>query len=154
MLFRSLELTVRRRGETESHLERITIGPNRFRTLGLWMDIGRITSVAHNSPAEQCGIEVGDKILRVNDKEVGTAVDPLKLPDFLASFHGQELTIVVQRDVKGADSKEIEKRLIPADKPGWVERPYAKDHPLSVPAIGVAFAVIPTILKEIGRAHV
>jgi regulator of sigma E protease len=78
---------------------------------------------------------------------VGTAIDPLKLPDVLAALHGQEVTVVVQRDVKGADPKAIEKRLIPADKPGWIERPDAQDDPLSVPAIGVAFAVIPTVLK-------
>jgi regulator of sigma E protease len=111
------------------------------------MDVGRITSVVHNSPAGLAGIEVGDKILRVNDKEVGTTIDPLKLPDFLGQLKGQEVSILIQRPVKGADGKEMEIRLVPTDKPGWVERPLGEDHPLSVPAIGVAFPVIPTVLK-------
>jgi len=145
-----LEFLVRRATESKESSERtktVTVAPNRFRTLGLWMDIGRVTSVVRNSPADREGIEVGDKILRVNDKEVGTALDPLKLPDFLASLHGQEVTIVVQREVKGADPKEVPIRLIPENKPGWVERPNDKDHPLSIPSIGLAFPVLPTVLK-------
>lgn len=142
-----VDVVVRRKGADKGATETIRIAPNPFRTLGLRMDIGRITAIVHGSPAQQAGIEVGDKILRVNSQEIGNEIDPLQLPDHLAQLHGQEVTLMVQRTVKGADPKEVQVRLIPTNKAGWVERPVDKDHPLSVPSIGVAFPVIPTVLK-------
>lgn len=142
-----LDFVVRRKDAPKGETETIRVAPNPFRTLGLRMDVGRITSIVHNSPAHQAGIEVGDKILRVNQQEVGNMIDPLQLPDHLAKLHGQEVNIIVQRTVKGSEPKEVSVRLIPTNKPGWIERPFDKDHPLSVPSIGVALPVIPTVLK-------
>ncbi len=128
----------------------IRVEPQRFRQLGLTMDIGKITSLVNDSPAQRNGMQVGDKILRVNNRSVGTDIDPLRLPDELASLAGREVTVVVQRDVKGAESKNIEIRLIPSDNPGWIERPPMQpDTPLSAPAIGVAYNVIPAVLNVI-----
>ncbi len=141
-----ITLAVRRRENGESSTEQITLPPSRFRTLGLRMDIGRISSIVNDSPAKQNGIEVGDKILRINSQEVGTMIDPLQLPDTLAALQGQEITITVLREVKGGDGKSLDIRLVPTDKPGWVERPLDKDHLLSAPSIGVAYPVIPTVL--------
>ena len=126
----------------------VRVEPQRFRQLGLTMDIGKITALVNDSPAQRNGIQVGDKILRVNNRSVGNEIDPLRLPDELASLAGREVTVVVQRDVKGADSKNIEIRLIPSDNPGWVERPPRQaDIPLAAPAIGVAYNVIPAVLN-------
>jgi regulator of sigma E protease len=126
----------------------IRVEPQRFRQLGLTMDIGKITSLVNDSPAQRNGMQVGDKILRVNNRSVGTDIDPLRLPDELARLAGREVTVVVQREVKGADSKNIEIRLIPADNPGWIERPPMQpDMPLAAPAIGVAYNVIPAVLN-------
>ena len=128
----------------------IRVEPQRFRQLGLTMDIGKITSLVIDSPAQRNGMQVGDKILRVNNRSVGTDIDPLRLPDELASLAGREVTVVVQREVKGAESKNIEIRLIPSDNPGWIERPPMQpDTPLSAPAIGVAYNVIPAVLNVI-----
>lgn len=91
---------------------------------------------------------MGDKILRINNRPVGTDIDPLRLPDELAHLSGKDVTIVVQRDVKGADSKNIEIHVVPTNNPGWVERvPPQEDSPLAAPAIGVAYNVIPAVLS-------
>ena len=128
----------------------VRVEPQRFRDIGLTMDIGKITALVNDSPAQRNGIQVGDKILRVNNRSVGNEIDPLRLPDELASLAGREVTVVVQRDVKGADSKNIEIRLIPSDNPGWVERPPREaDIPLAAPAIGVAYSVIPAVLNVV-----
>jgi regulator of sigma E protease len=129
--------------------ESIRVQPQPFRRLGLTMDTGKISAIVQNSPAEKNGIQVGDKILRVNARSVGTDIDPLKLPDYLASLAGKEVTLEVQREVKGAEAKKLEIRLIPENKAGWVERPAQAEVPLSAPAIGVAYYVIPTVLKVV-----
>lgn len=125
----------------------IRVEPQRFRQLGLTMDIGKITALIKDSPAERNGILEGDKILRVNNRSVGKEIDPLKLPDELAALAGREIPIVVQREVAGAEPRNIEIRLTPLNKPGWVEPPMDADHPFSVSAIGVAYNVVPTVLK-------
>lgn len=126
----------------------IRVDPQRFRQLGLTMDIGKITALVNDSPAQRNGIQVGDKILRVNNRSVGNEIDPLRLPDELAALSGREVTVVVQRDVPGADPKNIEIRLIPSNDPGWLDRaPVQSDGPLAAPAIGVAYTVIPVVLN-------
>jgi regulator of sigma E protease len=125
----------------------VTVPPQRFRQLGLTMDVGKITGIVKDSPAEKNGIQLGDKIVRLNNRRVGEEIDPLRLPDEMASKAGQEVTIVVQREMERADPKSIEIRLVPANRPGWVDPMMRADSPLSIPAIGVACNVIPTVLQ-------
>jgi regulator of sigma E protease len=125
----------------------VTVPPQRFRQLGLTMDVGKITGIVKDSPAEKNGIQLGDKIVRLNNRRVGEEIDPLRLPDELAAKAGQEVTIVVQREMDRADPKSIEIRLVPANRPGWVDPMMRPDSPLSVPAIGVTCNVIPTVLQ-------
>jgi regulator of sigma E protease len=135
------------RESNSGHPVDITVGPQRFRQMGLTMDVGKITGIVKDSPAEKNGILVGDKIVRLNAQRVGEEVDPLRLPDVLAALAGQEVTIVVQREVERADPKSIEIRLVPVNKPGWVDPMMRPDSPLAIPAIGVACNVIPTVLQ-------
>jgi regulator of sigma E protease len=135
------------RESNSGHPVDITVPAQRFRQLGLTMDVGKVTGIVKDSPAEKNGIQVGDKIVRLNTQRVGEEVDPLRLPDVLAGLAGQEVTIVVQREVDRADPKSIEIRLVPLNKPGWVDPMMRADLPLSVPAIGVACNVIPTVLQ-------
>lgn len=126
----------------------IRVEPQRFRQLGLTMDIGKITALVDGSPAQRGGIQVGDKILQINNRSVGTDIDPLRLPDELAKLSGHEVKVVVQREVKGVDPKSIPIRLTPTDNPGWLDRiPPSDDTPLAAPAIGVAYNVIPAVLN-------
>src|SRR5580698_4850209 len=107
-----VEFMVRRQDESNATVD-IRVEPQRFRQLGLTMDIGKVTALVNDSPAQRNGILVGDKILKINNRSVGTDIDPLRLPDVLARLSGHEVTIVVQREVKGADSKKFDVHLTP-----------------------------------------
>jgi regulator of sigma E protease len=134
-----------RDGDTAHPID-IKVPAQRYRQLGLTMDIGKVTAMVKDSPAEKNGIQEGDKIIRLNNRSVGEEIDPLRLPDELASLAGQEVTIVVQRESKQADPKLIDIRLVPLNKPAWLEPMLRQDVPLSIPAIGVACNVIPTVV--------
>ncbi len=125
----------------------VHVSPQPFRGIGLRMDIGKIVALIKGSRAERSGIQVGDKMLRVNGRSVGKEIDPLRLPDELAALAGKEVTISVLRELKGADPQIKDIRIIPDAKPGWVERPFGAEIPLSAPAIGVAYNVVPTVLE-------
>jgi regulator of sigma E protease len=53
-----------------------------------------VEAVRPGSPAEQSGLQVGDRILRVNDKEISTRS---KLQDAVAKSNGRPLTLDVRR---------------------------------------------------------
>ena len=125
----------------------IRVAPQRFREMGMTMDIGKVTGIVKDSPADKNGIKEGDKIIRLNTRVVGKDIDPLRLPDELAALAGQEVTLEVQREMPQGDPKKVDVRLVPANKPGWVEAPRMADTPMSAPAIGVAYNVIPTVLS-------
>ncbi len=143
----TLNFTVGRRGKTKDDLVKIPVEPTPFRTLGLWMSIGQIAAVRENSPASHTDppLRPGDKITEVNNEIVGEDINPLELPDYVAKRHGQEIEIIVKRQVPGAGPRRLTVRLVPENKPGWVERPLAPNVPLSVPAAGLAFHVIPSV---------
>jgi regulator of sigma E protease len=132
-----------------NHPVELSVKPQPMRQLFMTMDIGKITALVKNSPAEKNGIQVGDKIVRLNTRSVGKEIDPLRLPDELAALAGQEVTVEVQREMDRADPKLIPIRLVPTNNPGWVECPLRADTPLSAPAIGVAYNVIPTVLDVV-----
>lgn len=143
----TLDFHVERKEQTKDNLVKISVGPSRFRTLGLWMAIGQIAAVQENSPASRTDppLEPGDKITEVNKEVIGEDINPLELPDYFAKLHGQEIEIVVKRQVPGADPQKLRVRLVPENKPGWVERPLGPNVPLSVPAAGFAFHLIPSV---------
>jgi regulator of sigma E protease len=136
-----------KRESDPDHPVDVHVPPQRFRQMGMTMDIGKITGIVKDSPAEKNGMQEGDKILRLNNRIVGKDIDPLRLPDELAALAGQEVTVVVQREMERADPKNVDIRLVPTNKPGWVECPMRPDSPMSAPAIGVAYSVIPTVLE-------
>jgi len=138
---------VQRDGKPKDELVKITVEPIPFRTLGLWMDIGKIVAIKQGSLADVNGLKIDDRITEVAGKVVGDKLNPLHLPDYLAELQGQEILIKVRRHKQGADSKEVEIQLVPGTDPGWVERPVGPDVPLSVPAVGFAFQLIPKVLK-------
>jgi len=143
----TLSVRVQRDGADEDDLVTLSVPPSRFRTLGLRMDIGKITGIKDGSPAQNAGLETGDRITRINDRAVGTELNPLQIPDLLASLQGQEVGISITREVEGGQPTLVDVRLVPLDKPGWIERPASNGVALSAPAIGIAFDVIPIVLK-------
>jgi regulator of sigma E protease len=136
----------RKAGESKT-VKTITVGPSNFRSLGVWMDIGLVTSIRNGSPAEMAGFKKDDKIIRVNDQTVGIDIDPLRLPDFFAKQYGTEVEVEVRRQESGGGDTTATLTVTPADRPGWTNRPGRPTEPLTVPAIGLAFPVIPRIVK-------
>lgn len=129
------------------------VGRNPFRTLGLTMDIGEIAAIRNGSPAERAGLQPGDKITHVEGQAIGGALNPLKLPDEFERLRREGKTsieIEVRRRDEGKDQAPakivIEFRDTDPEIPAWLEVPQLPNTPLSIPSIGVAFHMIPTIV--------
>ncbi len=144
---KTLKTGVNRKGTPETEIVEITVGNNPFHTLGLWMDIGQIEAIQAGSPAAQAGLKVGDKITHIDGKDVGKALNPLRLPNYFSDKAGEAVEIVVKRQQDGTDPTEEHLNVVPLDNPAWLEHPIRKNTPLSVGSIGIAFNVIPTVLK-------
>jgi regulator of sigma E protease len=149
----TITLTVRRGKQGEEQLVEIgNIKPAPFRTVGLQMDIGKIVAIQKDSPADG-KLQVGDKITHVitadGDQAVGDVLDPLELPDVFYGWKGTEIKVRVQRQPAKGDTITEVVTLTPDDRPGWTEKPdvYYADGPLSIPAIGVAYHVLHTVIK-------
>ncbi len=142
-----LKIGVNRKGTPPTEIVEITVGNNPFRTLGLQMDIGLIESIQQGSPAERAGLKVGDKITHIDNQDVGKALNPLQLPNYFSGKVGETIPIVVKRQKDGSDPTEVNLNVVPLDNPAWLEHPYYPNNPLAVGSIGIAFHVIPTVLK-------
>jgi len=142
-----LKTGVNRKGTPESEIVEITVGNNPFRTLGLWMDIGPIEAIQDGSPAARAGLKVGDKITHIDGKDVGKALNPLRLPNYFSDKAGETVPVIVKRQQDGADPTEVSLNVVPLDNPAWLEHPIYSNTPLAVGSIGIAFHVIPTVLK-------
>jgi len=144
-----IDFWVQREKKPKGELVKISVQPNTVRSLGLSMDIGPIVAIQNGSPAEQAGLQVGDQIVSVKNKVIGTDLNPLKLNDFaLQTLHEDEeieFIITISRPAEGAELKEV--AIYPNDLPSWLERPNSLNAPLSIPSLGLAFHLKPTIMK-------
>ena len=124
----------------------ITIKDNFFRSLGLTLDSGPIAAVRHGSPAEKAGLKKGDKLANLDGLNIGTQIDPLKLPVEFAKRAGKEIEVTVTRQNVGGGQESKTVKLIPDDIPGWLDQPLREGEPLAIPAIGAAFHILPVVL--------
>jgi len=141
----------------------ITVAPTHFRRLGIRLDIGKITAVADGSPALVARFQVGDKITHVDGKALGNEIDPLELADyFYARGDGGEMDIVdvdgtpekdvvvtVTRRQDGGENEVLTLRVAPVDRPGWAYLPYGPNVPFDIPAIGLAYHMIPSYVLRV-----
>lgn len=141
-----LEFVVERGPAEKRERVAISVAPNRFRRLGLSMDIEKISAIEADSPADQVQLKPGDKIAKVDGQEVGKEIDPVDLPDYFQSRHGQIVSIEYTREVEGT-KKTLVANLTPRNRTGWTDRFELKDSPLSVPSIGVAYHLTSRVLK-------
>lgn len=125
----------------------VDVAPQQFRTLGLQMDIGKITDVRPGSPAAAAGLKPGDKLANVDGRAVGDEIDPLRLPDLFRERIGQPVTIRISREVAGSEPQPMELTVTPEATPGWVEQPLFPDSPISVTSVGFAYHLIPTVFR-------
>ena len=126
--------------------DKISIADNFFRTLGLTLDSGPIAAVRRGSPAEKAGLKKGDKLVTLDGLNIGTQIDPLKLPVEFAKRAGQEIDVIVTRQQIGGGPESITIKLVPDDVPGWIDQPNFEGEPLAIPSIGVAFHILPAVL--------
>jgi regulator of sigma E protease len=125
----------------------VTVPPQPFRTLGLQMDIGKITAVRPGSPAAAIGLQAGDKLVEVDGRKIGDEIDPLRLPELFYGKIGQPVPIGVSREGDGSEPEKLELTVTPAATPGWVEHPVFLNSPISVTSIGLAYHLIPTVFR-------
>lgn len=131
-----------------SHTEvKITMPQTNFRRLGLRMDGGPIAALQEGSPAEKAGLKEGDKLLQINGLNVGTDLDLLKLPNECAKWAGTEIEVKVNRRREGSGLEELTIKLTPSDRPGWINQPDQPGEPLAIPALGIAFHLIPKVVS-------
>ena len=142
-----LEFVIERGSQDKTQRVPIKVGPNRFRTLGLSMAIDLISAVEAKSPADNEGLRVKDRIIRVDGLDVGRTLNPIELPDYFQKKHGQEVEIVYTRAIESGADKEFTCKLTPRNRSGWNDRFELKGSPLSVPSIGVAFHITSQVLK-------
>ncbi|QDT65600.1 site-2 protease family protein [Calycomorphotria hydatis] len=134
--------------KSESQPVEITVEPRPARSLGLQVESEQFVGVVDGSPADAADLQKGDKFISVDGQDVGSEIDPLILPQYFADRSGEEVSVVIQRQVRGADPQELEVTLIPEDLPAWLDIPsYVPGEPLAIPAIGVAYHLIPTVLS-------
>ncbi|VAX37415.1 Membrane-associated zinc metalloprotease [hydrothermal vent metagenome] len=132
----------------------IEVEPTPFRTLGLMVECGKITAVQEGSPAQAAGMKEGDKPIKIDGQDVGTKLNSLYLPDYFWNHRNDKIEMVVRREIKGSEAKEItllfdpkEKKKKLLDRPGWMSPFVFQDGPLAVPAAGFTFELVPTVLK-------
>ncbi len=137
---------------TTEHL--MEVAPTPFRTIGLMVECGKINAIKKGSPAEAVGLKEGDKPIKIDGKDVGMVLNSLQLPDYFWEHRNEKVELIVRREEKGSEAKEITLIFDPADKkkklldrPGWIVATPFQDAPLSVPAAGFTFELVPTILK-------
>ena len=75
----------------------------------------QILDVAKDSPAESAGIELGDSILRIEERNSGVFIEPTKVQEiqsFTDSIKGKEIILTLQR---GDETREV--ALVPRIEP-------------------------------------
>lgn len=144
-----LEFVVERKVDGQLQQVSIKVAPSPFRSLGLSMDIEKISVIEAGSPADQVQLKPGDKIVKVDGKEVGKEVDPIALPDYFQSRHGQKVLVEYTRELEGGTKKTLSAEIIPRNRTGWLDRFDMKGSPLSVPSIGVAYHITSRVLKVV-----
>jgi regulator of sigma E protease len=119
----------------------IEVAPQPMRTLGLAMTMGKITAVQDDSPAAAAGLRAGDTIETIDGQSPG---DPLRLPDLLRPRAGETITLVVAREDASGKKETLTKEIKLRDRP-WPEESVMPGNPVSVPALGLAYEVLPIV---------
>ncbi len=125
----------------------LSLKPMNFRTLGIRFDIGKVSALRKDSPAAKAGVKIGDRISKIDGREVGHDLDPFRLPDYFSDKQGQEVVLLVSREPQGGPPETVEVKVAPDESAPWSEPPRSEEDPLSIPSLGLAIQVVPKILS-------
>lgn len=140
-----IQYTIERKSDPldpESSVETVsvTVPPQQMKSIGLRMAMGPVTSLRAGSIAEEAGLQMGDQITKVNDLDLGSGIDPLRLPDHLASLAGTEVVLSVKRQTdNGLEDATVTLTPQPGLPP--VEFPGSATSSMLAPSIGAGFHV-------------
>lgn len=126
--------------ESETSTVTVTVPPRLVKSIGLRMAMGPVTALKSGSIAEVAGLQKGDVITLVNDLEIGQSIDPLRLPNYLASLADTEVVLGVKRQTDNG-LEDVLITLTPASGLPPVEFPVVATDALVVPSIGAGFHV-------------
>jgi regulator of sigma E protease len=115
---------------------KIVVEPDPLRELGLVMEMGPITAVQADSPAESAGIKPGDRLVDVGD--------PMTLPSRLARQAGKTIELKLERGKK----KEPITCSVRLREPTELTPSVFRNSPVGVPALGIAYRVLNKV-KEV-----
>ncbi|SFJ36947.1 RIP metalloprotease RseP [Planctomicrobium piriforme] len=124
----------------------VTVPAEPFVELGVKMGMGKIVAMRKDSIAEKAGLKAGDRIAKVNGQDVGVDLDPFRLTETFSKNAGQPVTVTVRRETEG-EPETLELTMVPEDRGAWSEPPIAEFSPISIPSIGVAYHLVPTVLS-------
>lgn len=133
----------------------IVVPPAPVRSIGLWMRMGPIESIQADSIAAKAELKVGDVIQKVDDLEVGTDIDPLRLPEYFSERANKPVRVTIRRTEEGSQGEEIKELTIePDDQTAWAGLLHSAGDPLPIPSIGAAFRVSTRIAKVLEGSEV
>jgi regulator of sigma E protease len=124
-------------GEDETKILTIDVPAVPMKTLGLVMKFGEITAIQKGSPAEEAGIQKGDRLLKIDGRPVGgdKPLDPMTLPGELAKRAGETVQLSLDRGGKTVEVSAV-LRAVRSN-----ETLVSSNGPVGVPALGLAYAV-------------
>jgi regulator of sigma E protease len=128
----------------------IQVPPRPWRSMGLVMQMGKVTAVQEGSPADTAGVKAGDYIDRVSAAGDGPAdenilQDPVLLPEDLRrlSLDAQEVRLHIRPATSEAEGRQgTVDVVVPLREAKWLEEPIAPDDPVSLPSLGLAYRVL------------
>ncbi|HUY90925.1 MAG TPA: site-2 protease family protein [Pirellulales bacterium] len=123
--------------DDETKIFNIDIPAIPMQRLGLVMKFGEITAVQDDSPAKAAGIQAGDRLVKIDGREVegDEPLDPMTLPKQLAERAGETVQLTLLRNGKTIETSAVLRAQTLS------EFPTTEDAPVPVPALGLAYAV-------------
>lgn len=137
--YKPVEVVVERKEGESLKQHTVTIPPNPMRTLGIGFKPTAITAIAKNSLAKLAGIEVGDKLVAVNDQPV---VDGWTLPLLIAQKAAEaEVKLTIEKANK--DLKPVILTLQPFDPTFDLIAPVSGI--MTIKHLGIAYQLEPEV---------
>jgi len=134
-------------GHEKTETATLTVPAEPFMELGLKMGMGKIVALQKGSVAEKAGLRVGDRIAKIDGRDVGVDLNPFRITETFSDRAGEPVVVTVTRDVPNSEHETLEFTLVPEQRGAWSEPPVAEESPISIPSIGVAYHLVPTVLQ-------